>query len=307
MAELNNTRDLDEILMTIYCFVDEFLRSALEMLNPAIELPRISRQNPPKKQRKLSLSEIVTLGIFRFYVGTTNWKDFYFHIQTYHHKDFPNMPCYSKFIEGINFSSPLAFFLCHAFGKFFTQKTPLSDPKFADSSKLKVCEIKREFSNKVCQNSAAKSKSTMGWFYGFKRHIISNQLMQILKVTITAGNRDDRKGLSQIWGTIFGLIVADGGYVGKEFSESAQQLGKHLLTSVRANMKKVMTAHQHRLLKLRQSVETIFSVLKLRFHMEITLPRSPLGFFSHYFWCLASYQLKQFFKHVSLHKTASFA
>lgn len=277
------------------------------MLNPAIERPRITNKNPPVKQRKLRLSEIVTLGIFRFYVGTTNWKDFYWHIDTYHRRDFPNLPCYSKFIEGVNFVSPLGFFLCLAFAQFFRDSTPLEEPKFADSSKLKVCEIKREFSHKVCRNIAAKSKSSMGWFYGFKLHVVSNRLMQILSVTVTAGNKDDRKGLSQIWHHIFGLIVADGGYVGKEFSAEAQRLGKCLLTGVRANMKKVMTVHQHRLLKLRQSVETIFSVLKLRFHMESTLPRSSLGYFSHYCWCLAAYQLKQFFKPLNLLEFGLFA
>jgi hypothetical protein len=266
------------------------------MLAPAIEPQKITNRRPPVKQRKLSLSEIVTLGILRFYVGTTNWKDFYWHIRTYHQRDFPDLPCYSKFIDAVNFVSPMAFFLCQSFAQFFATKTAIQDPKFADSSKLKVCEIKREFTHKVCRNIAAKSKTTTGWFYGFKLHIVSNRLMQILGVTITAGNKDDRKGLAYIWHTIFGLIVADGGYVGKEFSKHAQQLGKRLLTGVRANMKKIMTSHQHCLLKLRQSVETIFSVLKLRFHMEITLPRSPLGYFSHYCWCLAAYQLKQFFK-----------
>ncbi len=297
MAELHGTRDLDEILMTIYWFVDDFLASSLKMLKPAIEeRAKITNKNPPMKQRKLSLSEIVTLGIFRFYVGTTNWKDFYWHIHTYHGRDFPDLPCYSKFIDAVNFASPLAFFLCHSFAYFFGKQTSFNDPKFADSSKLQVCGIKREFTHKVCRDIAAKSKSSMGWFYGFKLHIVSNRLMQILGMTITAGNKDDRKGLSHIWNSIFGLIVADGGYVGKEFSAKARRLGKHLLTGVRANMKKIMTSHQHRLLKLRQSVETIFSVLKLRFHMEITLPRSPLGYFSHYCWCLAAYQLKQFFK-----------
>ncbi len=98
MAELHGTRDLDEILMTIYWFVDDFLASSLKMLKPAIEeRAKITNKNPPMKQRKLSLSEIVTLGIFRFYVGTTNWKDFYWHIQTYHGRDFPDLPCYSKF------------------------------------------------------------------------------------------------------------------------------------------------------------------------------------------------------------------
>src|SRR5688572_130528 len=99
MAELNGTRNLHEILQTIYWFTDDFLKHSLELLRPAIERPKITNKRPPVKQRNLSLSEIVTLGIFRFYVGTTNWKNFYWHIRTYHKNDFPNLPSYSKFIE----------------------------------------------------------------------------------------------------------------------------------------------------------------------------------------------------------------
>lgn len=231
MAELNGSRNKEEILTTIYVFVDDFLKVVLMSLSTAIEAPKITQQNSPRKQRQLCLAELVTLGLFRFYVGISNWKSFYEHMVTYHSKDFPDLPHYSRFVEGVNATSPVAVFLVQVLGDFFAAKMPLDEPKLADSSRLRVCEIKREFSHKVCRGIAAKSKSTMGWFYGFKLHIIAN-----------------------------------------------------------------------RLLKMRQAVETVFSVLKLRFGLESTLPRSTLGFFAHYFWALAAYQLKQFFKH-NLFKT----
>lgn len=104
----------------------------------------------------------------------------------------------------------------------------------------------------------------MGWFYGFKLHIICNTLMQILRFRITSGNTDDRKGLERMWNMIFGLIIADAGYLGKNWQKKAINLGKHLFTAVKANMKKIMTEAQHQLLNLRQRVETVFSVLKVR-------------------------------------------
>lgn len=61
-------------------------------------------------------------------------------------------------------------------------------------------------------------------------------------------------------------------------------------------MKKLMTKLQHQILRCRQIVETVFSVLKLRFGLETTLPRSELGYFAHYMWCLAAYQLTRYFK-----------
>jgi transposase len=111
----------------------------------------------------------------------------------------------------------------------------------------------------------------MGWFYGFN-------------LRITPGNTDDRKGLEMIWNKILGTIIADAGYVGKNWQKKAQDLGKILITKA-----------QHNLLKLRQLVETVFSVLKHRINLETTLPRSELGYFAHYIWCISSYQFKKFF------------
>jgi len=80
-----------------------------------------------------------------------------------------------------------------------------------------------------------------------------------------------------MWANIFGKIVADAGYVGVDIRKKGLDLGKHLVTCVRKNMKKVMTQAEHTLTKVRQCVETVFSVLKLRFGMESTLSRSEKG------------------------------
>jgi len=171
-----------------------------------------------------------------------------------------------------------------------------NDLKLVDSTKLEVCSIKREFSNKVCKGLAKKSKSSMGWFYGFRLHIICNELMQILCLKITAATQDERRVLERMWNDIFGMIIADAGYVSKDLRERGLRKGKHLFAAVRANMKKIMTETEHQILKLRERVESVFSVLKLRMGIETTLPRSPLGCFAHCIWCLTAYQLKKFFE-----------
>jgi hypothetical protein len=185
-----------------------------------------------------------------------------------------------------------------AFINFFRSITRLGHVKIADSSRMEVCHIKREFTHKVMKNCARKSKSTMGWFYGFKLHFICNELMHILGFTITSGDTDDRKGLEMIWNNIFGMIIADAGYVGRNWQKKASDLGKHLFTAVKANMKKIMTSAQHALMKLRQRAETVLSVLKVRRGLVTSLPRSPLGYVAHYLWCLASYQLDLFFSYI---------
>lgn len=290
--------NLNTILITIYAFVDDFVKTLLSNIQPELMSP--TRGVPPTKKHNLSIAELVSLGIFRFFIGHRNWKDFYRHITTYHAKDFPALPTYQNFIASLNKLSAFAAIMLHGFMHVFKQFTPQLSPKFADATKLEVCRIKREFTHKVVKEYASKSKSTMGWFYGFKLHIICNELMQILGLKITTATLDDRKGLAMIWNDIFGMIVADAGYVGANWMTKAKNLGKHLFTCVRANMKKLMTSIQHQLVKMRQCVETVFSVLKLRFGLETSLPRSPLGYFAHYVWCLTAYQFKKFMEFVSV-------
>lgn len=64
-------------------------------------------------------------------------------------------------------------------------------------------------------------------------------------------------------------------------------------------MKKIMTESQHQILKSRQIVETVLGILKYRMGMESSLPRSPLGHFSHYIWVLLAYQYKRFLDYYS--------
>lgn len=295
---LSQLSNLNTILITIYCFVDDFLKGIVNSIQFALRRP--DHYTPPTPKRNLTLAELVTLAIFRFFTGHRNWKDFYQHIRTYHGQDFPRLPAYQNFIVAMNTLATVALLLLHGFMTFFKSITSKDDPKFVDSSKLEACNIKREFSNKVAKHIAKKSKSTMGWFYGFKLHIICNELMQILNFRITTATVDDRKGLEMIWNDIFGMIVADAGYLGKNWQQKAQDFGKQLLTGVKANMKKIMTKTQHQLLKLRQRVETVFSVLKLRFGIESTLSRSDLGFFAHYVWSITAYQFKKFIEYFDL-------
>lgn len=295
--------NLNTILTMIYVFVDDFLQALVHRIEYALTSPK--NGVPPLKKCNLSIAELVSLGIFRFFTGHRNWKDFYSHIDTYHKQDFPNLPKYKNFLVAINKLSAFALLMLQGFMKIFNAATPVSLPKFADSSKLQVCHIKREFTHKVMKYYATKSKSTMGWFYGFKLHIVCNKLMHILGLKITTATIDDRKGLEMIWNDIFGMIIADAGYVGANWVEKARNLGKHLFTCVRANMKKVMTETQHQLILMRQCVESVFSVLKLRMGMETSLPRSPFGYFAHYLWCLTAYQFKKFMEFTSTKRLAA--
>ena len=286
--------DLIILFISIYCFVDDFHQQVLAILQPALQRP--DQHHPPTKRKNLTATEAVSLAIFFQFTTHTNWKSFYRYITTHFKQDFPKLPTYGNFIRTMNDLAPYAVLLTQVFCAVFNKHTPTSAVKFADSTPVPVCHIKRSFSHKVMKGIATRSKSTMGWFYGFKLHIVVNELMQILNCRITTANTDDRAGLMMMWNHIFGLIVADAGYLGKDFNNAALNLGKRILAAVRANMKKLMTKTGHALLKARGRVETVFSVLKDRMGLVSSLPRSPQGHFARYAWCLAAYQLKQYWQ-----------
>jgi hypothetical protein len=178
--------------------------------------------------------------------------------------------------------------------RLFRLRTPEDAHKFVDGSKLQTSMIYRSLSHKTTKGYASKSKTHTGWFYGFRLHIIINEWPEILGCQITTATEDERRTLARIWDDIIGMIIADAGYIGKNWVAKAEEGGKVLFTAVRNNMKQLMTKAQHQLLRERQKVEIVFSTLKMRFGIENTLPRSVLGHAAHYAWCLVAYQLKRF-------------
>jgi transposase len=281
--------DNTTILIGLYDAACDFHRGLLGYLPPSLPAPDHGR--PPTKKTKLSLVMLVTLILFRFFTGHRSWKDYYRHLKSYHHGiDIGYLPTYRNFMRSVHALTGYAVVFLEVLRQLCKQGVTL---QFADSTKLEVCKIKREFTHQAAKGYASKSKSTMGWYYGFKLHLVCDTRGRILAWRITTATIDDRKGLALIWHELTGLIVADAGYLGSNWQEAAATLHLTLLTGARKVMKRLMTRWQHTLLQARQRVETVFSVLKLRLGLESTLPRSVMGFFAHYVWCLLAYQLRR--------------
>ena len=107
----------------------------------------------------------------------------------------------------------------------------------------------------------------MGYFFGFKLHIVCDALGRLVSFLITPDHIDDRKYVLKLLKGIQGLVVADAGYLSKELLAQLFKQGILFLTGVRKNMKRLMTKTQHRLFKLRQRAEGVFSVLKYRLNI----------------------------------------
>ena len=61
-----------------------------------------------------------------------------------------------------------------------TRRATIRGVAFIDSTPIKVCDNRRIKRHKVFENIAKRGKSSMGWFYGFKLHIIVNDCGELI-------------------------------------------------------------------------------------------------------------------------------
>ncbi len=148
---------------------------------------------------------------------------------------------------------------------------------FIDSTPLKVCHYKREKQHQVFKDIAKKSYGTMGWYFGFKLHIVCNDKGEIIDFMFTPANVDDRFPLKQkkFHDKLFGKIFGDKGYIGKDLFERLFVDGIHLITKVRKNMKKKAMDYMDKvILRKRAIIETVNDVLKNTCQIEHSRHRS---------------------------------
>ena len=219
---------LNDKITDIFCLIDEFV---LEF-NKHMDSHSIGKK--AKRRPKMSTSEVMTIMVLFQLSGIRCFKWFYNQYLAKHlSSDFPNLVSYNRFVELKN----KAVLLMAVFAKTccMGQCTGIS---FVDSTPLRVCKNKRIFNHKVFKGIATRGKSTMGYFYGFKLHIVVNEIGQIIDFQITQANVDDRtpiKGnlLRKIWAKLYG----DKGYVSQQLSELLFNDGIHFIKGIRKNMK----------------------------------------------------------------------
>jgi hypothetical protein len=110
---------------------------------------------------------------------------------------------------------------------------------FIDSTPLRVCHNRRIHNHKVFEGLAKRGQCSIGWFYGFKLHLVTSDTGEVIDFLLTPGNVDDRGPLrnknftKRLWGKLYG----DKGYISKELFHNLFANGIHLVTKLRKNMK----------------------------------------------------------------------
>lgn len=163
---------------------------------------------------------------------------------------------------------------------------------FIDSKKLQVCHLRREKSNKVFKDIAKKGKTSTGWFFGLKIHLIINNLGQIVAFELTTGNVADNNQqlLMKLLQGLNGVCIGDKGYLTKLF-DFFYENGLHLMTKPKKNMRQLPVDPKFNpLINKRAVVESVFDILSSICDIEHSRHRKPMNACVHILSALVAYQ-----------------
>lgn len=272
-------------LEEIFCFIDDFCKCFQQHnQNRFLVSPKRKRNKPCR----LTLAEIMTILILFQFSHYRTFKDFYlFCLIPQYKQAFPNLVSYNRFVELMPYAiMPLLVLLLNVTG----QKT---GKYFIDSTKLFVCDNRRIYSHKVFKGIAQRGKTSTGWFFGVKLHLIINDKGELMAFRITPGNTDDRAVVEKMVQGLEGWLFGDKGYIGKKLSQRLSDSGIELITRVKKNMKpQFLDPIRQCWLDKRGIVETIIDQLKAIFHIQHTRHRSPTNFLANVLAGLMAYVLK---------------
>jgi hypothetical protein len=259
-------------LTELFCDVDDFCKNNL--INKQTLLPNSNGKQKRDRKKSLTDSEIMTILIYFHSSHYRNFKAFYFeHVCNHLWSLFPDLLSYTRFVA---IAPTVLVQLCAYL------KSRLDDPtgiSYIDSTKIAVCGNKRISRNKVFSNTAKIGKTTIGWFFGFKLHLIVTERGGLIALKVTPGNVDDRTPVFEICQNIFGKLFGDKGYISKKLADSLFKDGIQLITTVKSNMKnKLMPMVDKILLRKRSIIETINDQLKNISQIEHTRHRSIWNF-----------------------------
>lgn len=274
-------------LLELFCAVDEFY-------------VRIEEQEYPKRIGKgkrgpragLCGSEVMTILIHFHQSHYRDFKAYYCeHVRKTLHSEFPGLVSYTRFVELIPQVLPhLLLFLLSRRGK-------TRGIAFLDSTPIAVCHNKRIFHHKVFAGFAARGKSTMGYFWGFKLHLVVNDQGELLAFQLSPGNVDDRVPVPELVKRLWGKIFADKGYVSQKLFALLFEQGIQLITPPKKSKKKqetrLLLLMDRLLARKRSIIETINDQLKNISQIVHTRHRSATNFLVNLLGALLAYTFQE--------------
>ena len=255
----------------IYCMADDFCKEFA--LQQEKYMVKESNHNHRNKPNRMNDAEIMVILILFHSGGFRCFKHYYNEYVCKHLTHlFPRVVSYNRFVElEKDILLPLTIFIKQV---LLGTCTGIS---FVDSTPLRVCRNQRILVHKTFEGLATRGKCSMGWFFGFKLHLVINDKGEILNFMFSPANVDDREPLKQgnFLRDIKGKLCADKGYIGQALFENLFLNGIQLLTRVKNNMRNsLMSVEDKILLRKRALIETVNDELKNIAQIEHSRHRS---------------------------------
>src|SRR5271156_1621639 len=265
-------------LIAIFCDVDDFCKEFepewRKILIENQDTSLIGDKKRRNRRTELSLSEAITIVTMFHKTRYRTFKDYYHrYVLAFLKPYFPKLLSYSRFVNLMKTCLfPLFVFSQGCLGE-------CSGISFVDSTILTVCHARRINSHRVFKNMARRGKTSTGWFYGFKLHLIINDSGEILAYMLTAGNIDDRVPVPWLSTDVFGKLFGDKGYISQKLFLELYDKGIQIITRLKKNMKnKLMNIVDKILLRSRGIIESVNNKLKADCQIEHHRHRSPWNF-----------------------------
>jgi len=259
-------------ILDLFCSVDDFW----QVFAPGWQQGLLAAGDRQRQRAGvMHPSEVMTIVIAFHQSHYRTFKAFYTeHVQEHLRQEFPTLVSYGRFVE------VMATTLVPLLAYLHTQMGACTGISFIDSTKLVVCHNARIPQHRVFAGHAARGKTTTGWFYGFKLHLVVNDRGELLACGLTAGNVDDRQPVPRLVRRLFGKLFGDKGYLSQAL---AQQLfveqGLRLITKLRKNMRNQLLEWSDKyFLRKRAIIETVNDQLKNISQIEHSRHRSPTNF-----------------------------
>ena len=268
----------------LFCKIDDFCLAFEESFKSKLIAHKTTQR---VRKSQLCLSEVMTIVINFHRSSYRNFKAYYQHLLQFYQKEFPLLVSYNRFIELIPQAlMPLLLYLNY-------HDIDVTGINFIDSTPIPICHPKRAKRNKVFSGLAAWGKSSMGWFFGFKLHLIINECGQIIAFKLTPGNVDDRVPVPDLTQDIWGYLFGDKGYIKQELWAELWEKQIKLITPLKKNMRnKLMLPWEKLMLRKRSLIETVNDQLKNISQIVNSRHRSIINFLVNVVAGLIAYSLQ---------------
>jgi hypothetical protein len=268
------------MLVFLFYHIDEFCK--------ILHSVRLKNSKLPNRSA-LTTAEIMTISVYFHYSGYKTFKDYYIKEVLGRMKSDFKLVSYNRFVE---LKQEIALDL-GLFAQLLCRMNQCTGTSFIDSFSMPVSHNKRINSHKVFKGFAARGKTSVGWFFGFKMHIVIDPMGNILNFHFTPGNVSDanKNVINALTSDLYGKLFGDKGYLlDQKLFRKLYNNGIKMVTKVRKNMQnKLLDFEEKMILTKRGIVESVIDILKIHLSIDHTRHRSQKAFIANAFSGLIAY------------------